>query len=406
MTNLVGGQDEAGALARLGFEELGGFAQSIGTMERGIAARAFRYVPAGRPIRAIHDTVSRGVSGGLGGAASAAGRGAQTLVERRPRAERPLSATPRGGLGIAVLNGLVGDRLEREGSPLHQPMAIRVDDLPVAPERRALAQAFPAATPRARRLPPRADGDGARLAPRRSASPTARASHRDARRHAGLRPLQQRPPHLRERPLAGRPARARGRRVAGRGRGGRARRALDGRAGRPQRLPPRRAGGGGVGRQGAARDLARLAAHGRAARAGRPLRRATGSAGCRRRACSAPSCAAAAPASATSAPGLAGRRGLARSRPRGAARRRLRRRSRCSRAPRTASCPRRSPAARATRWAACSATRSCWCPARRAARARATLGFEAEYGLHIGATHHIALLNHPAVYEKLHAWLR
>ena len=34
------------------------------------------------------------------------------------------------------------------------------------------------------------------------------------------------------------------------------------------------------------------------------------------------------------------------------------------------------------------------------------LGFEAEFGLHVGGTHHIALLNHPAVYEKLHAWLR
>ena len=34
------------------------------------------------------------------------------------------------------------------------------------------------------------------------------------------------------------------------------------------------------------------------------------------------------------------------------------------------------------------------------------LGFEAEFGLHVGATHHIALLNHPAVYEKLVAWLR
>ena len=34
------------------------------------------------------------------------------------------------------------------------------------------------------------------------------------------------------------------------------------------------------------------------------------------------------------------------------------------------------------------------------------LGFESEFGLHVGATHHIALLNHPAVYEKLHAWLR
>jgi pimeloyl-ACP methyl ester carboxylesterase len=33
------------------------------------------------------------------------------------------------------------------------------------------------------------------------------------------------------------------------------------------------------------------------------------------------------------------------------------------------------------------------------------LGFEAEFGLHVGGTHHIALLNHPAVYEKLQAWL-
>ena len=31
--------------------------------------------------------------------------------------------------------------------------------------------------------------------------------------------------------------------------------------------------------------------------------------------------------------------------------------------------------------------------------------FEAEHGLHIGGTHHLALLNHPAVYERLRDWL-
>lgn len=31
--------------------------------------------------------------------------------------------------------------------------------------------------------------------------------------------------------------------------------------------------------------------------------------------------------------------------------------------------------------------------------------FEEEYGMHVGGTHHIALLNHPAVYEKLREWL-
>jgi pimeloyl-ACP methyl ester carboxylesterase len=147
MTNLVT-EDEAGALVRLGFEELRGFTESIGTMERDIAGRAFGHVPLGTPIKLVHDTVAKGVVGALGGAASAAGRGAQVLVERRPRPERPLSATLPGGMGLAFLNGLVGDRLERDGSPLQQPMSLRIDGLPVAPERRALAQAFPQATPR------------------------------------------------------------------------------------------------------------------------------------------------------------------------------------------------------------------------------------------------------------------
>jgi hypothetical protein len=31
--------------------------------------------------------------------------------------------------------------------------------------------------------------------------------------------------------------------------------------------------------------------------------------------------------------------------------------------------------------------------------------FEAEYGMCIGRTHHIALLNHPLVYERLREWL-
>jgi pimeloyl-ACP methyl ester carboxylesterase len=149
MTQLVRKtEDEAGALVRLGFEELRGFTESIGTMERDIAGRAFGHVPLGTPIQFVHDTVAKGVVGALGGAASAAGRGAQTLVERRPRPERPLSATLPGGMGLAFLNGLVGDRLEREGSPLQQPMAVRVGGVPVPPRRRALAEAFPQATPR------------------------------------------------------------------------------------------------------------------------------------------------------------------------------------------------------------------------------------------------------------------
>jgi hypothetical protein len=32
--------------------------------------------------------------------------------------------------------------------------------------------------------------------------------------------------------------------------------------------------------------------------------------------------------------------------------------------------------------------------------------FEARLGHHVGAAHHFALLNHPEIYERLHAWLR
>jgi hypothetical protein len=31
--------------------------------------------------------------------------------------------------------------------------------------------------------------------------------------------------------------------------------------------------------------------------------------------------------------------------------------------------------------------------------------FEEEYGMHVGGAHHFALLNHPAVYERLREWL-
>jgi pimeloyl-ACP methyl ester carboxylesterase len=36
---------------------------------------------------------------------------------------------------------------------------------------------------------------------------------------------------------------------------------------------------------------------------------------------------------------------------------------------------------------------------------RRRIPFEEEYGLHVGGTHHMALLNHPAVYDRLRAWL-
>ena len=70
------------------------------------------------------------------------------LGRRRSPAGRELSATPRGAAAIAAVNGLIGDELERKGNALAQPMALRVDGQVIATDRDALAAAFPGATPR------------------------------------------------------------------------------------------------------------------------------------------------------------------------------------------------------------------------------------------------------------------
>lgn len=141
--------NELRALSRLAFDELSGFPAGIGQFHRGIAERAFGAVgPGGRPARAIHDAVARRVYGGLRGATSLMGRAADTAMERRHVGEDLLlSATRPGAAMIAAINGLIGDALARDGSGLHQPASVRVDGRPLALEADDVAAAFPTATP-------------------------------------------------------------------------------------------------------------------------------------------------------------------------------------------------------------------------------------------------------------------
>jgi pimeloyl-ACP methyl ester carboxylesterase len=139
---------ELRALTRLGFDELGLASGGIGGVHGAIAGRVFRLVgPVGTAARVVHDGVSKSVYAGLGIGSRALGQAADTLLARRPAA-RPLSATPRGGALIAAVAGLRGDALEVEGSPLHQHMAVRVGGRPVALDPASLSAAFPDAGPR------------------------------------------------------------------------------------------------------------------------------------------------------------------------------------------------------------------------------------------------------------------
>lgn len=139
-------QGEASALARLGLEELGGAIGGIGRIHAGVSERVFRFVgPTGRPVRAVHDSVSRTIYGGLRGGFEYAGRNAEAALAGRGPA---LSTRPGGALGLAVIHGLIGDELERQGNALVAPMAVRVDGAPVETTPEAIAAAFPDACPR------------------------------------------------------------------------------------------------------------------------------------------------------------------------------------------------------------------------------------------------------------------
>jgi pimeloyl-ACP methyl ester carboxylesterase len=146
-----GQPDELRALTRLAFEELSGIPAGIGGIHMAVADRVFRWVgPAAAPVRVAHNAVAGGVYGALRGGTHLLGRGVDgaAFALRGPGEARPVSTTRPGSLAVGILNGLRGDALERAGSPLHQPMAVRVDGSPVELEREALETAFPEAAPR------------------------------------------------------------------------------------------------------------------------------------------------------------------------------------------------------------------------------------------------------------------
>jgi pimeloyl-ACP methyl ester carboxylesterase len=141
--------NELRALNRLAFDELGGVPRGIGQIHHGIARRAFWAVgPLGRPVKLAHDAMSRGVYSALGASSSLLGRASDAAMARRGIGENlALSATRPGSAMLGALNGLIGDALEREGSALHQPAAVRVDGDPVPLDRESVRARFPDATP-------------------------------------------------------------------------------------------------------------------------------------------------------------------------------------------------------------------------------------------------------------------
>jgi pimeloyl-ACP methyl ester carboxylesterase len=137
--------------------DLAGEASSVLTalvrgMHAGISGRVFDSMgPSATPTRTIHDGLARaiysGVDRGSRGAARVAGIVAAEVWGNE--ADEALeSRTDATAAAIAAVNGIYGDVLTEQGSPLAGAMTIRCGDKPVALTTEALAEAYPAATNR------------------------------------------------------------------------------------------------------------------------------------------------------------------------------------------------------------------------------------------------------------------
>ncbi|MFZ2174319.1 MAG: alpha/beta hydrolase [Rhodococcus sp. (in: high G+C Gram-positive bacteria)] len=142
-------RSEVRALTRLAFDEVGGAAEGVAHIHRAISERVFTGIqlgvgPAAIPTKALHDGIAATVYSGVAGTARVVGSLAGRVLDL-PAGDPPPSRTPRGAQTIAVIQGLIGDKLEAEGSPLAEPMSIRVGGAPVPADAGSLAAAFPEA---------------------------------------------------------------------------------------------------------------------------------------------------------------------------------------------------------------------------------------------------------------------
>jgi pimeloyl-ACP methyl ester carboxylesterase len=142
--------EETRALGDLAGEAAAGIATQVRQVHEGIAGRVFGLLgePAA-PVRAMHDTIAKGVYTGARSLTGALVKGGAHAVSlSRPPDAPSLEQTPRGRMAVGAIQGAWGDMLEQRGSTLARPMTIRHRgrDLPLDPV--GLGNAVPTATPR------------------------------------------------------------------------------------------------------------------------------------------------------------------------------------------------------------------------------------------------------------------
>jgi len=132
-----------------------GGTSTVEEMHASIARRPFRALeraPVTRlpatTVRVIHDGIAGGVYEALRGLIRLAGGAADLAIAPlsagRPAGEEPPSAA--WDHTVSALNGVVGDRLERDRNGLRMPMEFRHRGRALVPDAAALRRAYPGAT--------------------------------------------------------------------------------------------------------------------------------------------------------------------------------------------------------------------------------------------------------------------
>ena len=140
---------EAAALTELGLNELGTAVDGIHKVQRAISERVFRLVgfgvgPAAKPVKVVYDAITDGVYSTISHVATTAAPIADKAVHDQTAGK--LSDQSGGARVLAVLQGLIGDKLHEQGSVLATTMSVRVDGRRVDLDTDSLRAAYPGAT--------------------------------------------------------------------------------------------------------------------------------------------------------------------------------------------------------------------------------------------------------------------
>jgi pimeloyl-ACP methyl ester carboxylesterase len=143
-------RDELVAIGELTGDALAGITDQVHGVHDAVARRVWASVgPFGTPVRLVHDAIAAGtysaVEWSLGTAVRTGSRAIGTVV---PHDSPSLEQSATGRIAIGVLNGAVGDSLERRGNALAFKMTVRSRERDVEPREAALRAEFPDATGR------------------------------------------------------------------------------------------------------------------------------------------------------------------------------------------------------------------------------------------------------------------